>query len=271
MWTINQMEQLSPFGGVLEMSHREEPRSGRGCFGAVVVVPFLALGGMFALIALTGSPDEAPLAAPPPARPTSQWWTEPFETGTTLATVTETVVVEGAAREVRAARLATAGRAATSTVTETVRVSSTKPPATGRNEPPGAGEEEPEPPVVTSTSDSASPVVTTSSVAGPPVLEPPVSTGPAEPTAPSVEVPPSTPRAEDPVPSVPSSPPVSTTPITPTTPVEPPCDRSEPTPSEPSGPSESAESDGEVVVEVGLLIASPAEESSTSSAPLAGV
>jgi len=48
------------------MSHREEPRSGRGCFGAVVVVPFLALGGMFALIALTGSPSEAPLAAPAP-------------------------------------------------------------------------------------------------------------------------------------------------------------------------------------------------------------
>src|SRR5687768_16186703 len=103
MWTINQVEQFSPFGGVLEMIHREEPRSGRGCVGCVVVVPFLALGGMFALIALTGSPSEAPLAAPTPARPSasSQWWTEPFETGVSLATVTETVVVEGAAREVR--------------------------------------------------------------------------------------------------------------------------------------------------------------------------
>lgn len=262
MWTINQMEQLSPFGGVLEMSHREEPRSGRGCFGAVVVVPFLALGGMFALIALTGSPDEAPLAAPPPSRPTSQWWTEPFETGTSLSTVTETVVVEGAAREVRAARLATAGGAATATVTETVRVSSTKPAAVGRNEPPGGdAEEEPEPPVVTSTSDSGSPpVVTTSSVVpGPPTMQPPVSTGPAEPTVPPGEVPPSTPRAEDPVPSVPTSPSV------PTTPVEPPCDRAEPGPVEPSEPS------GEVVIEVELPIASPAEESSTSSAPLAGV
>ena len=264
MWTINQMEQSSPFGGVLEMSHREEPRSGRGCFGAVVVVPFLALGGMFALIALTGSPDEAPLAAPPPSRPTSQWWTEPFETGTSLSTVTETVVVEGAAREVRAARLATAG-AATSTVTETVRVSSTKPAAVGRNEPPAEpGEEEPEPPVVTSTSDSGSPpVVTTSSVVpGPPTLQPPISTGPAEPTVPPGEVPPSTPRAEDPVPSTPTSP---SSPSVPTTPVEPPCDRAEPVPSEPSDPT------GEVVIEVELPIASAAEESSTSSAPLAGV
>lgn len=245
------------------MSHREEPRSGRGCFGAVVVVPFLALGGMFALIALTGSPSEAPLAAPPPARPTSQWWTEPFETGTTLATVTETVVVEGAAREVRAARLATGGRPATSTVTETVRVSAAKPAAVGRNEPPGGDEEEePEPPAATSTSDSSAPVVTTSSVVpGPPTLQPPGGTGSVEPTVPGSEVPPSSPRAEEPVPSVPSAP---STPPAPVTPVEPPCDRAEPVP-DPGEPS------GEVVVGVELDVASPAEESSTSSAPLAGV
>lgn len=263
MWTINQMEQFSPFGGVLEMSHRDEPRSGRGCFGAVVVVPFLALGGMFALIALTGSPDDAPLAAPPPSRPTAQWWTEPFETGTSLSTVTETVVVEGAAREVRAARLATADRAAAVTVTETVRVSSAKPPVTGRNEPPVGEEPEPEPPVVTSSSDGASPpVVTTSSVV--PTLQPPVSSEPVEPSVPSTEVPPSTPRAEDPVPSAPSLPPSA-----PTTPVEPPCDRSEPGVLEPSEPG-ALEPSGEVVVGV-ELVAFPVEDSSTSSAPLAGV
>ncbi len=267
MWTINQMEQFSPFGGVLEMSHREEPRSGRGCFGAVVVVPFLALGGMFALIALTGSPDEAPLAAPPPARPTSQWWTEPFETGTTLATVTETVVVEGAAREVRAARLATQTRVSATTVTETVRVSSTKPAAIGRNEVPGPGSgEEVDPPVVTSSSDSASPpVVTTSSaVPGPPTLQPPVSAEPTVPGVPPTEVPPSTPRAEEPVPSTPSTPPA---PTAPSTPAEPPCDRSEPAP-EPVEPSVGVS--GEVSVGLELPIASPAEDSSTSSAPLAG-
>src|SRR5687767_941653 len=151
MWTINQMEQLSPFGGVSQMSHREEPRSGRGCFGAVVVVPFLALGGMFALIALTGSPSEAPLAAPPPSRPTSQWWTEPFETGAALSTVTETVVVQGAAREVRTARTATQTRVVGTTVTETVRVSS-KPGAVGRNEPGGPGEPGAEEPVLPSGS-----------------------------------------------------------------------------------------------------------------------
>jgi hypothetical protein len=239
MWTINQMEQLSPFGGVSQMSHRDEPRSGRGCFGAVVVVPFLALGGMFALIALTGSPDDAPLAAPPPARPTSQWWTEPFETGVSLSTVTETVVMEGAAREVRAARLATSDRAAAATVTETVRVSGTKPAATERNEP-GPEEEEPVE-TLPSSSDSASPpVVTTSSVVGPPVLEPPVTSAPSEPSQPTVppatEVPPSTPRAEDPVP--PATPPVPTTPTVPTTPAEPPCDRSEPVPSLPDEPDE---------------------------------
>lgn len=235
------------------MSHREEPRSGRGCFGAVVVVPFLALGGMFALIALTGSPDEAPLAASPPARPTSQWWTEPFETGVTLSTVTETVVVEGRAREVAAARLATQTRTAVSTLTETVRVSGTKPPATGRNEPPGE-EESPEP--VPSSSDSASPpVVTTSSAEpapspAPPVQEPPVK---SEPTAPGTEVPPSTPRAEDPAPP-------STTPV-------PPCDRSEPAPAEPVEPAGTPSDE----VSVELPLASPAEDSSTSSAPLAGV
>jgi hypothetical protein len=260
------------------MSHREEPRSGRGCFGAVVVVPFLALGGMFALIALTGSPDEAPLAAPPPSRPTSQWWTEPFETGTTLSTVTETVVLEGQAREVRAARLATATatRVAVSTVTETVQVGAAKPSAAGRNEPEPPWED----PVSPSSSDTSSPVVTSSSVVpGPPASEPPVTSAPGAPAEPST-VPPvsSAPRSEDPVPP-------STTPATPTAP---PCDRSEPGPSEPSGPaepsespersessesSELSESGGEVLVEVGveLPLAFPAEVLSTSSAPLAGV
>lgn len=265
MWTINQVEQSSPFGGVSQMSHREEPRSGRGCFGAVVVVPFLALGGMFALIALTGSPDEAPLAAPPPARPTSQWWTEPFETGTSLSTVTETVVVEGAAREVRAARLATQTRVSVSTVTETVRATSVKPAATGRNEPSGEVEEPVE--TLPSSSDSSSVVVSsTSSV----VPAPPVSESPSSSPAESVTPTPSTPRSEEPVsPVVP----------TPTSPVEPPCERGEPTPSvpeEPGVPGETAPGEpvpGEVSVGVSLELPlpSPAEESSTSSAPLAGV
>ncbi|MDT7781914.1 MAG: hypothetical protein QOF58_333 [Pseudonocardiales bacterium] len=264
MWTINQVEQSSPFGGVSQMSHRDEPRSGRGCFGAVVVVPFLALGGMFALIALTGSPDEGPLAAPPPARPTSQWWTEPFETGSSMSTVTETVVVEGAAREVRAARLATQTRVAVSTVTETVRsTAGGKPPATGRNEPPaGPGEEEPTEVVPPSTSDSASPPVVTSSSAlppappVPPVVEPPASSSP---TVPVTGTPtPSAPRSEDPVPP-------STTPTTPA----PPCERGEPLPSVPEEPA----APGEVSVgaSVELPLPSPAEDSSTSSAPLAGV
>ncbi|USX49378.1 hypothetical protein [Lentzea sp. HUAS12] len=197
------------------MSHREEPRSGRGCFGAVVVVPFLALGGMFALIAFTGGAAEKPLAAPPSSvRPTASWWTEPFETGVSLATVTETVVAEGAAREVRAARMATQTRVVGgATVTETVRVSSTKPAAVERNEPSAPEESvpaasEPETPVVTTTSV----VVSTVESSPPPLVETPVVTPP-----PSVEVPPSTPRAEDPVVPV-------------TTPAEPPCDRSEPGP-----------------------------------------
>jgi hypothetical protein len=255
------------------MSHREEPRSGRGCFGAVVVVPFLALGGMFALIALTGSPQEAPLAAPPPSRPTSQWWTEPFETGSSLSTVTETVVVEGAAREVRAARLATSTRVAVSTVTETVRAGGGKPPVAGRNEPPpGSGEETPVE-TLPSSSDSSSGVVTSTSsvVPGPPVLEPPASSAPAEPV---VTPTPSTPRSEEPaspgVPTTPSAPPPgSTSPA-------PPCERGEPGPSGPSGPEEPGvpgESSGEVSVggSLELRLSSPAEESSTSSAPLAGV
>jgi hypothetical protein len=243
------------------MSHREEPRSGRGCFGAVVVVPFLALGGMFALIALTGSPDEAPLAAPPPARPTSQWWTEPFETGTTLSTVTETVVVEGQAREVRAARMATQTRV--STVTETVRVSSTKPAATGRNEPVEMPEEED--PAGPSTSDSATSVVTTSVSSGP--AAPPVSSAPAEPVGPPVS---STPRSEEPVspaPSVPTTPsvPRAEEPAPPSgaVPVVPPCERAE--------PGESGGVSVEITVIGASAVASPAEESSTSSAPLAGV
>ncbi|GLY52675.1 hypothetical protein Lesp01_63310 [Lentzea sp. NBRC 102530] len=217
----------------------------------MVVVPFLALGGMFALIAFTGGAVEAPLAAPPSVRPTSQWWTEPFETAVSLSTVTETVVVEGAAREVRAAaRVSTATRVVGgTTVTETVRVpvSGVKPGATGRNEP---GEVEPEP------AESSSVVVTTSSAVEssvesppPPVVESPVET-PVQtpvvtpPVAPPGEVPPSTPRAEDPV-----VPPVTTTPVAP------PCDRAEP-------PSPGDEEPP---------VSSPAEETSTSSAPSAGV
>ncbi|SDP51436.1 hypothetical protein SAMN05421507_109237 [Lentzea jiangxiensis] len=200
MWTINQVEQSSPFGGVLEMSHREKPRNGRGCFGAVVVVPFLALGGLFALIAFVGGPAETPLVAPPPVQATtSQWWTEPFETGVALSTVTETVVVEGAAR---AARSTTAGsttagsttaapastRVSGATVTETVRASSSagKPSAAGRNEPaPSVEESEP---VVPSGS---SPAVTTAPTA--------VSTAKS---SPSVKASSSPPRAEEPVPVV---------------------------------------------------------------------
>ncbi|MCR3747810.1 hypothetical protein LX88_001748 [Lentzea californiensis] len=239
MWTINQMEQFSPFGGVLEMSHREEPRSGRGCFGAVVVVPFLALGGMFALIALTGSPSEAPLAAPPPVRPSSQWWTEPFEAGVSLATVTETVVVEGAAREVRAGRAATQTRVVGATVTETVRVSSSKPVAVGRNEPgepAGPGEEEPNLP-----SGSASPVVTTTSAVVSSVDPRPPGEAPGSVVAPGeapVEAPPSSaPRAEEPVSPV-------VTPVA--SPGEPPCDRAEPSVDRAEPPVE------EVVVEVSV-------------------
>jgi hypothetical protein len=241
------------------MSHRDEPRSGRGCFGAVVVVPFLALGGMFALIALTGSPDDAPLAAPPPARPTSQWWTEPFETGTTLSTVTETVVVEGAAREVRAARMATQTRVAVSTVTETVRTSVAKPPAVGRNEPagdPGEPSDEPVPSVSSSSDTPVPPVVTSSSVVpAPPTLEPP---GTSSPTAPVTETPPtSTPRAEDPVPpSSPAVPPVPTTPSVP-------CDRAEPGGSEAAVPEEPVEVS--VEVSVVLPLTSPVEDSSSGS------
>lgn len=210
----------------------------------MVVVPFLALGGMFALIALTGTPSEGPLAAPPPSRPSSQWWTEPFETGVSLATVTETVVVQGAAREALAARVATQTRVVGgATVTETVRVSSVKPAATGRNEP---AEPEEEPP------SASSPVVTTttvvvSTVEPAPPAEVPVSTAVPPVEAPATEVPPSsTPRAEEPVP-----------PVT-TSPAEPPCDRAEPP---------SSEEDGGGVEET----ASPAEDIATSSAPSAGV
>jgi hypothetical protein len=268
------------------MSHRDEPRSGRGCFGAVVVVPFLALGGMFALIALTGSPDEAPLAAPPPARPTAQWWTEPFETGSTLATVTETVVVEGQTREVRAARLATSARPAVATVTETVRVSGGRPPVAERNEVPDGDEEPGE--VLPAPSSS---VVTSSSLPSssasvrpgpPPTLETPVGSvpvGTSAPGKPGGEGPsvPSTPRAEDPVSSAPvSTPPVvPTTPVVPTSravPVQPPCERGEPGPVVSEEPAERSESGGEVSVgaAVELPLASPAEVLATSSAPLAG-
>jgi hypothetical protein len=244
------MEQSSPFGGVLEMSHREEPRSGRGCFGAVVVVPFLALGGMFALIAFTGSESEAPLAAPPAVRPTSQWWTEPFETAVTLSTVTETVVVQGAAREALAARTATATstRVVGATVTETVRVSSGKPAAVGRNEPPAEEEPGTESPVVTTT--SSAPV--SSVEPGPPASsgEAPVTTLPS-PADPPAEVPPSTPRAEEPG----VTPPVTTPEV--------PCDRSLP-----PGGEEGVGGDESVG---GVEEASPVEDLSTSSAPSAGV
>jgi hypothetical protein len=210
--------QSSPFGGVLEMSHREEPRSGRGCFGAVVVVPFLALGGMFALIAFTGGPSEAPVAAAPPSRP-SAWWAEPLETGVSLATVTETVVVGGGTREVPAARGATRTRVVGgATVTETVRVSGSKPAVAGRNEPEvepdgempsGPDGEVPsasvEVPVVTTTAAASAPVVVSTVESAPPV-EVPASEGPAG-EVPAAEVPPSsTPRAEDPVPPVVTSP-----------------------------------------------------------------
>lgn len=210
------------------MSHRDEPRSGRGCFGAVVVVPFLALGGMFALIALTGGTEDAPRAAPPGStRPSAEWWTEPFEALTT-STVTETVVVQGAAREVRAARLATQTRVVSSTVTETVRSTAVKPAATGRNEVP---EPEPEESTLPSTSESsAPPVVTSSTVAGPPpVVEPPVTSAPPSPEVPVTEVPPtSTPRAEDPVVTPPvTAPPSVTPPVVPPS-VTPPVDRAEP-------------------------------------------
>ncbi|MGZ3140859.1 hypothetical protein ACVDFE_02405 [Lentzea chajnantorensis] len=183
MWTINKTEQLSSCGGVSQMSHREEPRSGRGCFGAVVVVPFLALTGMFALIALTGSPEEAPLAAPPATRPTSQWWTEPFDALTT-STITETVVVQGQARELKGARPATRTRVVGTTVTETVRVpvSSSKPSAVGRNEEPDVpGDEDSS--VSPSTSDSSRPVVTSSVVPPPPPSS--ASVVPSETTVPS--------------------------------------------------------------------------------------
>lgn len=246
------------------MSHRDEPRSGRGCFGAVVVVPFLALGGMFVLIALTGSPDEAPQAAPPPSRPTSQWWTEPFDALTT-ATVTETVVMEGQARELKAARLATQTKVAVSTVTETVRTTiSAKPPATGRNEPPEQppGEAEPTNPAPPSSSDTSAPPVVTSSVdPAPPVLEPPVTSAPAEPTQPPTEVPPtSTPRAEDPVTPAPTTPPCTPAPG----------DRSEPPPADPTEPA-SSEPSGVISVEatVELPLPSPVE-ASASSTPSAG-
>lgn len=211
MWTINQVEQSSPFGGVLEMSHREKPRSGRGCFGAVVVVPFLALGGLFALIAFVGGPAGTPLVAPPPVQPTtSQWWTEPFETGVALSTVTETVVVERAARAARSGAAAPAStRVSVAMVTETVRASPSvvKPSAAGRNEPaPSVEESEP---VVPS---APSPAGTTSSAAVSTVEAPPPVEAPSS----------SSPRAERPVPVV-------------ITPVEPPAERAEPSSADPIG------------------------------------
>ncbi|GHH54509.1 hypothetical protein GCM10017774_69550 [Lentzea cavernae] len=162
---------------------------------------------MFALIAFTGGGGDAPLAASAPSvRPSASWWVEPVESGVALATVTETVV-EGAGREVKAARVAAQERVVGSvvTVTSTVAVSGAKPAASGRNEPGELGEEPGEEEPVLSSEPEISPVVTTSS----PVVSTVVSTV----EAPVVTAPPSsTPRAEDPV--VP--------------PVEPPCDRAEP-------------------------------------------
>ncbi|MBM7858382.1 hypothetical protein JOD27_002159 [Lentzea nigeriaca] len=190
---------------------------------------------------------------PPPSRPTSQWWTEPFETATSLSTVTETVVVEGAAREARAARPATLTRVAVSTVTETVRAGGAKRAVDARNEvpaDPGGGG---------STSDtSAPPVVTTStSVAEPPAPPVATATGSSSPASSSGQAPPSsTPRSEDPLPPV----------VTP--PVQPPCEKGE---SGPHGRSEGSQRAGDRVVVVSLeLPASPAEVLSTSSAPSAG-
>lgn len=246
------------------MSHRDEPRSGRGCFAAVVVVPFLALGGMFVLIALTGSPEDSPLASPNTPRPssTSQWWTEPFASDST-ATVTETVVLEGQQREIRAARLATQTRV--STVTETVRStvsSSSRPAPTGRNEPPASEVETPSPqPTSSSSAGTAPPVVTTGieHPTAPPFTpapsETPVET-PAEP--PATEAPSTTtpcPRSEDPVPAPAPSP-------SPAPPVE----RGEPAPSVPEEPAVSVEA----TVELPLPTDTPAAEVTASSAPVAG-
>jgi hypothetical protein len=179
MWTINQVEQFGHRSGVWALSHRDEPRSGRGCFGAVVVVPFLALGGMFALIAFTGDAGESPVGAPPVTRPTWSWLAEPAETGVVLSTVTETVVRGGGRVAVPA-----------STVTRTVRGTATatatsvvKPSAVGRSEPEveaGAVEE-----TRPSTPDSSPPVVTSAAVPVPSSVEAPVSSAATTPEAPS--------------------------------------------------------------------------------------
>ncbi|TWP48697.1 hypothetical protein FKR81_27640 [Lentzea tibetensis] len=210
------------------MSHRDEPRSGRGCFGAVVIVPFLALGGMFALIALTGSPEDSPLGAPAPARPTktSMWWTEPLETPTNTL---ETVVVGAQRKDMRGALFATTSRVSTTTLpaTSTSDSSTSRPQPTGRNESP------------TSTSAPQVP-------GEPTELEP--TQPPASSASSSVTQPPSPPSsapAEPPVTSEPAEPPTTEVPATST-----PCPRSEtpsPTPSpapepslEPSAPVETS-------------------------------
>lgn len=56
------------------MSHRELPRSGRGCVSAVVLVPLAALGGVLALVLTFGVESEDPVEqgrrTDAPARPT---------------------------------------------------------------------------------------------------------------------------------------------------------------------------------------------------------
>ncbi|MFJ6669761.1 hypothetical protein ACIQMJ_01480 [Actinosynnema sp. NPDC091369] len=47
------------------MSHRELPRSGRGCLAAVVGLPLAAAGGVAALVLAFGHPGPSPSAAPP--------------------------------------------------------------------------------------------------------------------------------------------------------------------------------------------------------------
>ncbi|MFE9743543.1 hypothetical protein ACFYOT_01420 [Saccharothrix saharensis] len=47
------------------MSHRELPRSGRGCLAAVVGLPLAAAGGVAALVFAFDHPGPSPSAAPP--------------------------------------------------------------------------------------------------------------------------------------------------------------------------------------------------------------
>ncbi|XVV04590.1 hypothetical protein ACQPW3_04020 [Actinosynnema sp. CA-248983] len=56
------------------MSHRELPRSGRGCVSAVVLLPVVALGGVLALVLTFGTESEPPVEqgrrTDAPGRPT---------------------------------------------------------------------------------------------------------------------------------------------------------------------------------------------------------